>query len=39
MALKGYAEGHGIAESEILFIGDGFDTGGNDEPIVRAGIN
>lgn len=39
MALKGYAERHGIAESEVLFIGDDFDTGGNDEPVMRAGIN
>ncbi len=38
MALKAYAEKKGIAESEILYVGDDFGTGGNDEPVLQAGI-
>lgn len=38
MALQDYAERFEINPDEILFIGDDFDAGGNDEPVLKAGI-
>ncbi len=38
-ALLSYAEGKGIRREEILFVGDDFKKGGNDEQVLKGGID
>ena len=38
-ALTDYCRTHGIAEDEVVFVGDDYGEGGNDEAVLRGGID